>query len=224
MVVVAERTLRLRMSFMTREGLMMVEGQGEPEESIAVVALLPPDTPDRPLENGRDVSKFLAESINQLCRGQLDPKVANALGYLTSVLLRSFEQDRTQEPSSNLEDAVAKNPKLSSDFVDELVARKLATHQTQPSCGDKDFFYGAEVIYKRLGLIQPNSVKAVANGGAAAAGVAVTGSTFRERFKSVWLIKKEQEMIQSFEAEAAAATKSVSNGNDDKGENSQRSS
>jgi hypothetical protein len=33
--------------------------------------------------------------------------------------------------------------------------------------------------------------------------VAVTGSTFRSRLKSAWLIAKENEMIQSFEAEAA---------------------
>jgi len=182
-----------------------------------VAAVLPPDTPDRSLDDTVAVSELLAESINLLRRGQLDPKVANAVGYLASVLLRSFEQGRTQEPSSNMADAVAKNPKLSPEFVDELVARKLATHQTQPSCGDKDFFYGAEVTYKRLGLIQPNSVKAVANGGTAAAGAAaVNGATFRERFKSMWLIKKEQEMIQSFEAEAAAATKSLPNGHDDK--------
>jgi hypothetical protein len=57
----------------------------------------------------------------------------------------------------------------------------LATQETQPSCDDKNFFYGAEVSYKRLGLIQPTSVKAVANGGAAAAGVALTDDTFRSR-------------------------------------------
>ena len=170
------------------------------------LAVLPADTPDHPLDP-RDVTKLLAQSINQLRRGRLDPKVANAIGYQASVLLRLFEQGRTQEPSPNLEDAVAKNPKLSSDFVDELVARKLATHQTQPSCGDKDFFYGAEVTYKRLGLIQPNSVKAVANGGAALAGAAaVNGATFRERFKSMLLLRKEMEMISDFEAEANTAT------------------
>lgn len=181
-----------------------------------VAAVLPPNTPDCPLEDPRDVSNLLADSINQVRSGQLDPKVANTVGYLGSVLLRSLEQGRTEEASPNLEDSVAKNPKLSPAFVDELMARKLATHQTQPSCGDKDFFYGAEVSYKRLGLIHPNSVKAIANGGTAIAGAAVTGTTFRQRFKSMWLIKKEQEMIQSFEAESAAAKKSLPNGHDDK--------
>ena len=97
---------------------------------------------------------------------------------------------------------MVKNFKLSPEFVDELVAHRLATHETQPSCGDKDFFYGAEVAYKRLGLIHPTSIKAVANGGTAAAGVALTRGTFRERFKSMWLLRKQAEMISDFEAEA----------------------
>lgn len=103
------------------------------------VKFLPLDTPDHRLGNTSDISALLAASINQLRRGQLDPKVANAIGYLASVMLRSFEQGRTEER---------------------------------------------------------------------VAGVAVTGSTFRERFKSLWLLRKEAEMIPDFEAEAAAATKS----------------
>jgi len=109
--------------------------------------VLPADTPGRRLLNTQDVSNLLADSINQVLRGQLDPKVANSVGYLATVMLRSLEQ-RCPE---------------------ELVA-----------------------------------------------GVAIAGGTFRERFKSMWLIAKEKEMIQSFEAEAAAATKSPQNGNDDK--------
>src|SRR5215472_15948448 len=48
-----------------------------------VAAVLSVDSPDHPLEDTRDVSKLLAQSINQLRRGLLDPKVANAVGYLT---------------------------------------------------------------------------------------------------------------------------------------------
>src|ERR1022692_5104876 len=53
--------------------------------------VLPSDTPDHPLGNTNEVSAFLADSINQLRRGQLDPRVANGMGYLTSVL-RSEER------------------------------------------------------------------------------------------------------------------------------------
>ncbi len=57
-----------------------------------VAAVLPSDTPDHPLGNVSDVSALLADSINRIRRGQLDPRVANAMGYLTGVLLRALEQ------------------------------------------------------------------------------------------------------------------------------------
>ena len=42
--------------------------------------VLPPDTPDHPLGNPKQVSDLLADSVNRLRRGQLDPRVANANG------------------------------------------------------------------------------------------------------------------------------------------------
>jgi hypothetical protein len=71
------------------------------------VAVLPVDTPDHPLGNTLDVSAFLAGSINQLRRGELDPRVANAMGYLTSVLLRSLEQGPLEERVARIEAALA---------------------------------------------------------------------------------------------------------------------
>jgi len=56
------------------------------------IATLAAETPDHLLGNTQDVSVQLAVSINQLRRGQLDPRMANAIGYLSSVLLRSLEQ------------------------------------------------------------------------------------------------------------------------------------
>jgi hypothetical protein len=73
------------------------------------LAALPGDTPDHPLGNTTDVSGFLAVSINQLRRGKLDPRVANAMGYLTSVLLRSLEQGPVEERLAKIEAALAAN-------------------------------------------------------------------------------------------------------------------
>jgi hypothetical protein len=70
-------------------------------------AVLPVHTPDHPLGNTTDVSALLADSINQLRRGQLDPRVANAMGYLTSVLLRSLEQGPLEERLAKIEAAPA---------------------------------------------------------------------------------------------------------------------
>lgn len=44
------------------------------------VAALPSTAPDARLLDARDVVKLLAETINQVRRGEVDPKVANAVG------------------------------------------------------------------------------------------------------------------------------------------------
>jgi len=72
-------------------------------------AVLPSDTPDHPLGNTTDVSALLSDSINRLRRGQLDPRVANAMGYLTSVLLRSLEQGPIEERLAKIEATLAAN-------------------------------------------------------------------------------------------------------------------
>src|ERR1022692_1338079 len=74
-----------------------------------VAVVLPAGTPDHPLGNTTDVSQLLADSINQLRRGQLDPRVANAMGYLTSVLLRSLEQGPVEERLAKIEATLAAN-------------------------------------------------------------------------------------------------------------------
>ncbi len=51
----------------------------------------------------------MADSINQLRRGQLDPRVANGIGYLTSVLLRALEQGPLEERMAKIEAALAQN-------------------------------------------------------------------------------------------------------------------
>src|SRR5208283_4229259 len=50
-----------------------------------------------------DVSELITEAINQLRRGQLEPRIANGVGYLASVLLRSFEQGLIEQRISKLE-------------------------------------------------------------------------------------------------------------------------
>jgi hypothetical protein len=72
-----------------------------------VAAVLPSDTPDHPLGNVSHVSDLLTDSINRLRRGQLDPRVANAMGYLTGVLLRALEQGPVEERLSRIEAALA---------------------------------------------------------------------------------------------------------------------
>jgi hypothetical protein len=51
----------------------------------------------------------LADSINQLRRGELDPRVANGVGYLASILLRALEQGPMEERLAHLESLLGKS-------------------------------------------------------------------------------------------------------------------
>jgi hypothetical protein len=74
-----------------------------------LASVLPSDTPDHPLGNTKEVSAFLSASINQLRRGQLDPRVATGLGYLTNILLRALEQGPLEERMAKIEAALAQS-------------------------------------------------------------------------------------------------------------------
>jgi hypothetical protein len=71
--------------------------------------VLPADTPDYSLSDPTEVAALLAASINQLRRGQIDPRVANGIGYLTSILLRALEQGPIEERLAKIEAALATN-------------------------------------------------------------------------------------------------------------------
>jgi hypothetical protein len=52
---------------------------------------LPPDTPDFPLANAGDASALIGRTINLLLRGEIDPKIANAVGYLVAVKMKAMD-------------------------------------------------------------------------------------------------------------------------------------
>ena len=79
-------------------------------------AVLAPETPDHPVGTTKDVANLLGDSINRLRRGELDPKVANAMGYLASVLLRALEQGPIEERLARLEATPMNNPAASELF------------------------------------------------------------------------------------------------------------
>ena len=89
-------------------------------------AVLPIDTPDCSLRNTTDVSAFLADSINQLRRGQLDPRIANGIGYLTSILLRALEQGPMEERMAKIEAALAQ----AASSKDSTINGSTSTPQT----------------------------------------------------------------------------------------------
>jgi hypothetical protein len=54
--------------------------------------VLPADAPDLELKSSKDVGTLLAETISQVRRGQVDPRICTAIGYLSSIVLRALEQ------------------------------------------------------------------------------------------------------------------------------------
>lgn len=51
------------------------------------MAMLPADAPAVTVEDGVDVVRLLCETISQVRRGEIDPRIANSVGYLSNVLL-----------------------------------------------------------------------------------------------------------------------------------------
>lgn len=72
-----------------------------------LAAVLLHDMPDHSLGSVSDISALLTDSINRLRRGQLEPRVANAMVKLTSVLLRALEMGAIEERLTNIEAALA---------------------------------------------------------------------------------------------------------------------
>ena len=80
-------------------------------------AVLPANTPDRPLASAADVTGLLTETINQVRRGEVDPRISNAVGYLAGILLKAKERDEMEQRIARLESILARqaaNPQ--SDF------------------------------------------------------------------------------------------------------------
>jgi hypothetical protein len=81
-------------------------------------AVLPADTSDRPLASAADVTGLLAETINQVRRGEIDPRISNAVGYLAGILLKARERDEMEQRLARLESIVARQPAdPKSDFT-----------------------------------------------------------------------------------------------------------
>jgi hypothetical protein len=71
-----------------------------------VLAVLPAAEPDETLKTTADVVRLLGQTINQTRRGELDPKVANAVGYLASALLRAIMPDETARQIDELREQI----------------------------------------------------------------------------------------------------------------------
>jgi hypothetical protein len=81
--------------------------------------VLPATTPVVQLNSCKDVAGVLAESINQVRRGELDPGVANAIGYLAGLLLKAHEQGAVEDRLLKIEDSLGLTEKESGKDEDD---------------------------------------------------------------------------------------------------------
>src|SRR6266849_9732457 len=61
------------------------------------------DAPDVNVEDCQGVVRLMSATINQVRKGQIDPRVANAVGYLANVLTRAVELGELERRIAELE-------------------------------------------------------------------------------------------------------------------------
>lgn len=70
------------------------------------MAALPKDAADFEIKKADDVVRLLSVTINQVRKGEIDPRVANAVGYLSGIILRAREQGDIDQRLKQVEQIV----------------------------------------------------------------------------------------------------------------------
>jgi len=59
------------------------------------------------VSDASSIVELLSRTVNQTLRGEIDAKVANAVGYLSGVILRAREQGEIEEQLVKIEEVLA---------------------------------------------------------------------------------------------------------------------
>jgi hypothetical protein len=76
---------------------------------------LPESEPDLPLNSAEEVATLLGRACNEVRKGVIDPRVANAVGQLAGTLLRALESSAVEARMTDIErrlDALAQAARL----------------------------------------------------------------------------------------------------------------
>src|ERR1039458_8517573 len=60
--------------------------------------------PDVKVEDCGDAIALISETINQVRKGQIDPRVANCVGFLANILIKAVEQNKLKTRIEQLEE------------------------------------------------------------------------------------------------------------------------
>ncbi len=80
-----------------REAAQSLGGQGNRMKT------LDPGVPDVKIQNSGELLALLSETINEVRKGVIDPRVANAVGYLANIAMRTLEQNQLEARIRSLE-------------------------------------------------------------------------------------------------------------------------
>jgi len=58
---------------------------------------------DVKVEDSGDAIALISETINQVRKGQIDPRVANSVGFLTNILIKAVERNKLETRIEQLE-------------------------------------------------------------------------------------------------------------------------
>ena len=74
---------------------------------------------EAPLERVQDVAELLSDTIHQVRRGDLEPRVANAVGYLAGTLLKALQAGELEERVEQLERLLDHQPEPQPTLWDD---------------------------------------------------------------------------------------------------------
>lgn len=72
------------------------------------IVTLPKQTVETKIRTAGDVVELLSATINQVRGGEIDPRIANAVGYLSGIILKAKEQGEIEQRLQQVEEIVRK--------------------------------------------------------------------------------------------------------------------
>ena len=70
-------------------------------------------TSDVKIKDCGDVAALLSETINQVRKGLIDPRIANSVGYLANITVRVLSQNELEDRITKLEQLLERRTKVS---------------------------------------------------------------------------------------------------------------
>jgi hypothetical protein len=91
------------------------------------------DTQDLPASSPQEIVILVGDCITRVRRGALDPRVANAVGYLATVTLRALEVGQLEDRLKQLESAFSRCSRIEDGSAFERrIDPQTPSNRSQP--------------------------------------------------------------------------------------------